>query len=71
MFIHVYHYSFTSCHYIEVIHWSLPYSAVCEFVCDLIYNITMSLIHTSIQGLVFQSVLKQEIAFFDSNKTGE
>ncbi|XP_062321369.1 antigen peptide transporter 1 [Osmerus eperlanus] len=46
-------------------------SALSEFVCDLIYNITMSLIHTSVQGLVFQSVLKQEIAFFDSNKTGE
>lgn len=46
-------------------------SAVCEFVCDLIYNITMSLIHTSVQGLVFQSVLKQEIAFFDSTQTGQ
>lgn len=46
-------------------------SAVCEFVCDLIYNVTMSRIHTSIQGLVFQSVLKQEIAFFDKSTTGE
>ncbi|KAG9345262.1 hypothetical protein JZ751_009808 [Albula glossodonta] len=46
-------------------------SAVCEFICDLIYNITMSCIHTYIQGLVFQSVLKQEIAFFDKVKTGE
>ncbi|XP_071240009.1 antigen peptide transporter 1-like isoform X2 [Salvelinus alpinus] len=46
-------------------------SAVCEFVCDLIYNITMSRIHTSIQGLVFQSVLKQEIAFFDKAQTGD
>uniref|UniRef100_A0A672SFG9 Transporter 1, ATP binding cassette subfamily B member n=1 Tax=Sinocyclocheilus grahami TaxID=75366 RepID=A0A672SFG9_SINGR len=46
-------------------------SAVCEFVCDLIYNITMSRIHTSIQGLVFQSVLKQDIAFFDKASTGD
>uniref|UniRef100_A0A672SX15 Antigen peptide transporter 1-like n=1 Tax=Sinocyclocheilus grahami TaxID=75366 RepID=A0A672SX15_SINGR len=45
--------------------------AVCEFVCDLIYNITMSRIHTSIQGLVFQSVLKQDIAFFDKSSTGD
>jgi hypothetical protein len=34
------------------------------------YNVTMSCIHTSVQGKVFQSVLKQEIAFFDTNKTG-
>ncbi|XP_013871832.1 antigen peptide transporter 1 [Austrofundulus limnaeus] len=46
-------------------------SAVLEFVCDLIYNITMSLIHTSVQGAVFQAVLKQEIAFFDATPTGE
>ncbi|XP_072548532.1 antigen peptide transporter 1 [Salminus brasiliensis] len=46
-------------------------SAVLEFVCDLIYNITMSLIHTSIQSQVFQCVLKQEIAFFDKTETGE
>ncbi|XP_016372003.1 antigen peptide transporter 1 [Sinocyclocheilus rhinocerous] len=46
-------------------------SAVCEFVCDLIYNITMSRIHTSIQGLVFQSVLNQDIAFFDKASTGD
>ncbi|XP_023657242.2 antigen peptide transporter 1 isoform X1 [Paramormyrops kingsleyae] len=46
-------------------------SAVCEFVCDLIYNITMSRIHTFIQGQVFRSVLKQDIAFFDKADTGE
>lgn len=46
-------------------------SAVLEFVCDLTYNITMSLIHTSVQGAVFQAVLKQEIAFFDESKTGK
>ncbi|XP_064803254.1 uncharacterized protein LOC135521258 isoform X2 [Oncorhynchus masou masou] len=40
-------------------------------VCDLIYNITMSRIHTSIQRLGFQSVLKQEIAFFDKAQTAE
>ncbi|XP_029359953.1 antigen peptide transporter 1 isoform X2 [Echeneis naucrates] len=46
-------------------------SAVLEFVCDLMYNITMSRIHMSVQGVVFQAVLKQEIAFFDSTSTGE
>ncbi|KAF1388369.1 hypothetical protein PFLUV_G00089470 [Perca fluviatilis] len=44
-------------------------SAVLEFVCDLMYNVTMSLIHTSVQAAVFQAVLKQEIAFFKA--TGE
>ncbi|XP_052348578.1 ATP-dependent translocase ABCB1-like [Oncorhynchus keta] len=37
-------------------------------VCDLIYNITMSRLHT-IERLGFQSVLKQEIAFFDKAQT--
>ncbi|KAF7652302.1 hypothetical protein LDENG_00098600 [Lucifuga dentata] len=46
-------------------------SAVLEFVCDLIYQITMSRIHSFVQGLVFQAVLKQEIAFFDATLTGE
>ncbi|XP_047455675.1 antigen peptide transporter 1 [Mugil cephalus] len=46
-------------------------SAVLEFVCDLIYHITMSQIHTSVQAVVFQAVLKQEIAFFDETPTGE
>lgn len=46
-------------------------SAVLEFCCDLMYNITMSLVHTSVQGFVFQAVMKQEIAFFDSSATGE
>ncbi|KAI5092398.1 antigen peptide transporter 1 [Silurus meridionalis] len=46
-------------------------SAVFEFVCDLIYNTTMSLIHTAIQSQVFECVLKQEIAFFDQNSSGE
>ncbi|XP_053468157.1 antigen peptide transporter 1 isoform X1 [Ictalurus furcatus] len=46
-------------------------SAVFEFVCDLIYNITMSLIHTAIQSQVFECVLKQEIAFFDKASSGE
>lgn len=48
----------------------LCFSAVLEFVCDLMYNVTMSRIHTSVQGIVFQAVLKQEIAFFDANSTG-
>ncbi|XP_076868492.1 antigen peptide transporter 1 [Brachyhypopomus gauderio] len=46
-------------------------SAVFELLCDLMYNITMSLIHTSIQKQVFDCVLKQDIAFFDSTSTGE
>lgn len=45
-------------------------SAVLEFVGDLMYNFTMSHIHNSVQGVVFQAVLKQEIAFFDANPTG-
>ncbi|XP_040899836.1 antigen peptide transporter 1 [Toxotes jaculatrix] len=46
-------------------------SAVLEFVCDLTYNVTMSRVHSSVQGVVFQAVLKQEIAFFDATSTGE
>ncbi|XP_044063696.1 antigen peptide transporter 1 [Siniperca chuatsi] len=46
-------------------------SAVLEFICDLMYNVTMSRIHTSVQGFVFQAVLKQEIAFFEATSTGE
>ncbi|XP_028327135.1 antigen peptide transporter 1 [Gouania willdenowi] len=46
-------------------------SAVLELLCDLTYNITMSCINTSVQGSVFQAVLKQEIAFFDTTPTGE
>lgn len=50
---------------------ALCLSAVLEFICDLTYNITMSRIHTSVQGVVFQAVLKQEIAFFDATSTGK
>ncbi|XP_068613476.1 antigen peptide transporter 1 [Brachionichthys hirsutus] len=46
-------------------------SAVLECVCDLMYNVAMSRVHTSVQGLVFQAVLQQEIAFFDVNRPGE
>ncbi|XP_035528887.1 antigen peptide transporter 1 [Morone saxatilis] len=46
-------------------------SAVLEFICDLMYNVTMSRIHTAVQGSVFQAVVKQEIAFFDAITTGE
>ncbi|XP_012673518.2 antigen peptide transporter 1 isoform X2 [Clupea harengus] len=58
-------------HAIKVMSLITIMSALCEFVCDLIYNITMSSIHTFIQGLVFKSVLKQEIAFFDKSTTGD
>lgn len=46
------------------------FSAVLEFMCDLIYTITMSWIQSSVQELVFETVLKQEIAFFDAKKPG-
>ncbi|MBN3281379.1 TAP1 protein, partial [Polyodon spathula] len=46
-------------------------STVSEFVCDLIYNITMSRIHMRIQSRVFRSVLRQDIAFFDTAHTGD
>ncbi|XP_070691712.1 antigen peptide transporter 1 [Pempheris klunzingeri] len=46
-------------------------SAVMEFMCDLMYNVTMSRVHTSVQGAVFQAVLRQEIAFFEATSTGE
>ncbi|XP_037129878.1 antigen peptide transporter 1 [Syngnathus acus] len=45
--------------------------AVLEFIGDLVYNTTMSHIHTAVQGDVFQAVLNQEIAFFDATPTGE
>uniref|UniRef100_A0A3P8W604 Transporter 1, ATP-binding cassette, sub-family B (MDR/TAP) n=2 Tax=Cynoglossus semilaevis TaxID=244447 RepID=A0A3P8W604_CYNSE len=46
-------------------------SAVLELLCDLMYNITMYRVHASVQGLVFEAVLKQEIAFFDGTQTGQ
>ncbi|XP_051899583.1 antigen peptide transporter 1 [Pristis pectinata] len=46
-------------------------SAVSEFICDCIYNATMTGIHTRIQGSVFRSVVRQEIAFFDTQHTGD
>ncbi|KAG7283359.1 hypothetical protein CRUP_000885 [Coryphaenoides rupestris] len=42
-----------------------------SFICDILYTVTMSRIHASVQGLIFQSVLRQEIAFFDANPTGD
>lgn len=46
-------------------------SAVLEFLCDLTYNVTMSHIHTIVQGEVFRAVLKQEIGFFQDTTTGD
>ncbi|XP_061530800.1 antigen peptide transporter 1 [Phycodurus eques] len=46
-------------------------SAVLEFIGDLMYNVTMSHIHTAVQGDVFQAILNQDIAFFDATPTGE
>ncbi|XP_069098038.1 antigen peptide transporter 1 [Pleurodeles waltl] len=45
-------------------------SAVTECLCDNIYYFTMSLVHMGIQGQVFEAVLKQDIAFFDTISTG-
>lgn len=47
------------------------FSALFEFLCDLIYNITTTSIHSTVQELVFEAVLKQELAFFDSRKPGK
>ncbi|XP_059826588.1 antigen peptide transporter 1 isoform X3 [Hypanus sabinus] len=46
-------------------------SAVSECICDCIYNATMMRIHTRIQGSVFKSVVHQDIAFFDTQHTGD
>ncbi|OCT67846.1 hypothetical protein XELAEV_180391471mg, partial [Xenopus laevis] len=46
-------------------------SAVTEFVCDCIYNVTMSMIHIRTQGQLLRSILKQEMAFFDSMSAGD
>ncbi|XP_061918708.1 antigen peptide transporter 1 [Entelurus aequoreus] len=46
-------------------------SALQEFIGDLLYTSTMLRIHTAVQGVVFQAVLKQDIAFFDATTTGE
>ncbi|XP_078074015.1 antigen peptide transporter 1 [Mustelus asterias] len=46
-------------------------SALTEFMCDCVYNITMTGIHTRIQSSVFRSVVRQEIAFFDTVHTGD
>lgn len=46
-------------------------SAVLEFLCDLTYNVTMSHIHTIVQGEVFRAVLRQDIAFFQGTESGK
>ncbi|XP_040261331.1 antigen peptide transporter 1 [Bufo bufo] len=46
-------------------------SAVTEFLCDGIYNITMSLVHTQTQGKLLHAILKQDITFFDTVSTGD
>uniref|UniRef100_A0A3Q3XHK3 Uncharacterized protein n=1 Tax=Mola mola TaxID=94237 RepID=A0A3Q3XHK3_MOLML len=46
-------------------------SAVCEFMCDIMYNVTMSKVHRSVQADIFEASLKQEISFFDVKKPGE
>ncbi|XP_063794258.1 antigen peptide transporter 1 isoform X2 [Pseudophryne corroboree] len=46
-------------------------SAVTEFICDIIFNVTMSLVHTQTQGQLLHSILRQDIAFFDTVPTGD
>ncbi|XP_056394463.1 antigen peptide transporter 1 [Hyla sarda] len=46
-------------------------SAVTEFICDCIYNITMSLVHTQTQGKLLHAILRQDITFFDTVSTGD
>uniref|UniRef100_A0A8C3FPX2 Uncharacterized protein n=1 Tax=Chrysemys picta bellii TaxID=8478 RepID=A0A8C3FPX2_CHRPI len=46
-------------------------SAVTEFICDVVYKETMNRTHMHIQSQVFRSVLRQEIAFFHANRTGD
>ncbi|XP_018413616.1 PREDICTED: antigen peptide transporter 1 [Nanorana parkeri] len=46
-------------------------SALTEFFCDCIYNVTMSLVHTQTQGKVLRSVLRKEVEFFDTESTGD
>lgn len=46
-------------------------SAVTEFLCDGIYNITMSLVHTQTQGQLLHAILKQDITFFDTVSKGD
>lgn len=46
-------------------------SAVTEFLCDGVYNVTMSLVHTQTQGKLLRAILKQDITFFDTVSTGD
>ncbi|XP_032065620.1 antigen peptide transporter 1 [Thamnophis elegans] len=46
-------------------------SATTEFLCDFLYNTVMNRFHTRFQGSVFRSVLRQEIGFFSTNRTGD
>lgn len=48
----------------------IPLSATTEFLCDFLYNTVMNRFHTRFQGSVFRSVLRQEIGFFSTNRTG-
>ncbi|XP_070593147.1 antigen peptide transporter 1 [Erythrolamprus reginae] len=46
-------------------------SATTEFFCDFLYNTVMNRFHTRFQGSVFKSILRQEIGFFSTNRTGD
>ncbi|XP_073498014.1 antigen peptide transporter 1 [Phyllobates terribilis] len=46
-------------------------SAVTEFLCDCVYNVTMSLVHTQTQGRLLRTILTQDITFFDTESTGD
>ncbi|CAJ0956043.1 unnamed protein product [Ranitomeya imitator] len=46
-------------------------NAVTEFLCDCVYNVTMSLVHTQTQGRLLHTILTQDITFFDTESTGD
>ncbi|XP_026578165.1 antigen peptide transporter 1, partial [Pseudonaja textilis] len=46
-------------------------SATTELLCDFLYNKVMNRFHTRFQASVFRSVVRQEIGFFSTNRTGD
>uniref|UniRef100_A0A670ZBY8 Transporter 1, ATP binding cassette subfamily B member n=1 Tax=Pseudonaja textilis TaxID=8673 RepID=A0A670ZBY8_PSETE len=49
----------------------IPLSATTELLCDFLYNKVMNRFHTRFQASVFRSVVRQEIGFFSTNRTGD
>ncbi|ETE57949.1 Antigen peptide transporter 1, partial [Ophiophagus hannah] len=46
-------------------------NATTELLCDFLYNTVMNRFHIRFQASVFRSVLRQEIGFFSTNRTGD